>query len=650
MVVSFSQKAIAFLKANNKTSILQTKPQSLKNIDISTLKYSKSINKDTVSFSQKAKNPKIKNFTQEEILNLKPSEFENILAKREDIVPAIKENITTPEKLNLYDELLTIDSIKNMPKEKFDKAFSSLFSEYNNKIADSAAQLETIPNLIKKGYQLEDIASLPILPSNKNQIEYILKNKDKLTKKIWQSHVSQLTQEYKNRNLPQSALELTIDCHKRNFQKNAIKDIVTFVNDKNVKYLEDCIEITGSVHTLPYWNNDTAKILKELADTSSIDRYIEVLDRLHRRNHNFNSVKQIFGNEKMNELTSRLLEFKNYEKFKNIGIDDIHKLSTEDKKELLNNFISAISPKEAAYRSQHKLDKNFEQLSNKVKIFKNLDTSSNEAFIKTYNDTVRKLLKSIPEQERQIIRTDIDVKSYRKAFRESNPIPTLVDDVETILKPEIREINGRKIKVAQMDKNANIGIATHRIPNDESILIVEALEATDPKMLLCVGTKGGNRGLNFSPNSYAVAMKPRKGNDWFVQAYSDIDSGNNASKNIYNFENIILPYCGNHCDAIDLIPRLIKKKLNLSQNEYTQRMQKLRDCTTLQEIAQKDEQMEKTIREVIKEQGLYEGLMRPEPMGVLVDAKRPLENISDDILNYCELRNIPLIQVKSNPL
>ena len=84
MVISFSQKTIAFLKANNKTSILQTKPQSLKNIDISSLKYSKAINKDTVSFSQKAKNLKVRNFTQEEILNLKPSEFENILAKRED--------------------------------------------------------------------------------------------------------------------------------------------------------------------------------------------------------------------------------------------------------------------------------------------------------------------------------------------------------------------------------------------------------------------------------------------------------------------------------------------------------------------------------------------------------------------------------------
>ena len=79
-------------------------------------------------------------------------------------------------------------------------------------------------------------------------------------------------------------------------------------------------------------------------------------------------------------------------------------------------------------------------------------------------------------------------------------------------------------------------------------------------------------------------------------------------------------------------------------------MQKLKACTTLQEIAQKDEQMEKTIREVIKEQGLYEGLMRPEPIGVLVDAKRPIENISDDILNYCELRDITLIQVKNNKL
>lgn len=221
----------------------------------------------------------------------------------------------------------------------------------------------------------------------------------------------------------------------------------------------------------------------------------------------------------------------------------------------------------------------------------------------------------------------MDTKSYMREYREANPISALVDDISEALPYKIIDINGRKIKVSQMGIDPKFGIATHRMPDAESILTIEALEVTDPNMLLCIGTKGGNRGLNFSSKTPALAVKPRRGNDWHVQAYSDIDSGNNASKNIYNFENIMLRSMGNHCDCIDLVPNLIKKELNISQREYTQRMLKLKDCTTLNEIKNIDPIMESTIRKVVQENRLYEGLIRP------------------DILNYCERRGIGLIQV-----
>lgn len=634
----------SFVNACAKRSILQTKPQSLNGIDISKLKRSPVSGNDTVGFASHVKNAKLKFFSADEIANIKPSEFSEVLLKRNDIAPSVKEYILTPEKLNLYDELMCLEAIRNMPKDKLNKVFSSLFSAYNNKISESSAQLEVIPKLVKRGCKIEDLAGMPILHSNKNQIEYVLNNKEKLVSKMWKVYAENLTKRYKRQGLSEKALSMTLDCNKKDFDLRSIRQILSFVNNKNVKYLDECIELTGNVYTLPYWNKDTSKIIKEFCTLDLAD--VNLLDRLHRRGHDYASVKKIFGDTKMTELTSRVLEFKDYEKFKNIGTEEFQKLPVEDKKHFLNAFISAISPKEAAFRSQHSLINNFDLLGQKVKIFKELDSTSNEAFLESYNNTIRKMLNSIPDSQRQLIRTELNAKSYMKNYREANPIPALVDDIDAVLKSEIVNINGKNLKVAQMDADTAFGISTHRMPNAESILTIEALEITDPKMLLCVGTRGGSRGLNASANSYALALKPRKGNDWHVQAYGDIDSGNNASKNLFNFENIMLPSMGNHCDAIDLIPNLVKKKLNLSQKEYTQRMSKLKDCTTLQDIAKKDMQMANTLREIIEEQRLYEGLIRPEPMGILVDYKKPLETISQDILDYCERRNISLIRVK----
>ena len=58
--------------------------------------------------------------------------------------------------------------------------------------------------------------------------------------------------------------------------------------------------------------------------------------------------------------------------------------------------------------------------------------------------------------------------------------------------------------------------------------------------------------------------------------------------------------------------------------------------------------MEKAIRKVIKEQNLYEGLMRTETMGVTIPENMPLENISEDIINYCIRRDIPVVRVLEN--
>ena len=613
-----------------------------KPIDPKGLRLAPQAAEDCIHFSEISRSIKTKSFSAEEILDMKPSVFSRILNERKDIPDELKRFILSPEKLNLYDELSGIDVIRNMPKAKREEAFRRLFGEYNFKTSEADAQLEVIPDLVKKGIDLEILAGLPITNANKNQIEYILNRKDLLLKS-WNKRAQEIITRGKSQNLKEESIKWELDYEKKNFYNKQLCELLKYTNDNNVKYLDECIELTNSPNILPYWTDDTADIIKNFG-LDEINP--EIFDRLYRRHHNFDSVKNIIGSEKLTKLSARLLEFKNFDKLKNIGTNDLQKLSIEEKKELLNGFISAISPKEAAWRNQNGLA-DISLLQSRMKIFKEIDSSSDKTFNDTYKDIISKILNSLPDSERQIIKTPIDTKSYRRDYRLKNPIPTLVDDIDTVLHSEIKEIKGRKIKIAKMNKEANFGISTHRIPNAESITTIEALEITDPNMLICVGTKGGKRGLNFENDGYALAVKPRYGTDWHVQAYSDIDSGNNALKNIYNFENIILNALGNHCGCIDLIPNQIKKVLDLSQRQYTQRMSKLKDCKTLQDIEKIDAEMAKAIRLVIKKQNLYEGLIRPETMGILTDGNKALEQVDDLILNYCERRNIPLIQVYS---
>ena len=598
---------------------------------------------DTAKLTGVAPKMKLKFFTPDEILDMKPSTFKKILEARTDIPEYINKDLLTPEKLNLYDELMGLEEIQRMPKDKLENALKTLFGEYNLKGSDTSAQLEIIPDLVRKGFDLETLAKLAITQSNKNQIETVLSRKDFLAA-YWDKKAAKIIESAKKRNLSESSIERELNLKKRYFDTEGIRGLLKHITDDNIKYLDECIDLTNNPTLLPYWTDDSARIIKEICvDGISVD----TMDRLFRRGHNYSSVKHILGEEKLTGLTARLLEFKEFDALKDIGLDDLEKLTVQQRKDFLNGFISAISPKEAMWRKNNGL-MDISLLQSKMKIFKELDTTSDEAFVASHKKIIDRILNSIPEEERKIIDTVADTKAYRRDYRLANPIPTLVDDIETVLPTKTREIKGRKIRVAVMEREPDFGIATHRIPNAEAIKTVEALEITDANMLLCIGTRGDyrNRGINFNDSGYAIAVKPRKGVDWHVQARNDIDSGNNASKNIYNFENIILPDYGNHCSCIDLVQDKIKEILDLSQRQYSARMLKIKDCRTLQEVEKIDFELAKAIRKMINETSLYEGLIRPEPMGVLVRQGISPDEIDDAILDYCVRRNVPLIEVK----
>ena len=639
--VNEARRIIPAVETDAKKVLTKTPVCSPKTAKISTPKdsFHSSTKKNVKSgiFKRRAAKFKTKFFTPKEILDMKPSSFKKVMISRNDIPEAIRGFIKTPEMLNLYDEVINLNAVQKMEIEKKEKFLNKLFGQYSSKLNESAAQLKVIPKLIKKGYDPQMLADLPICEHNKDIVEAVLKRKD-LPEKYARSFVSKIGEN----NLWRYGGETYLD----RLHDEAYQQILRYADKNNFQYIDECLELTGGIRNLPYWQKDTSKILKNFSPDLEIKPQFEneLLDRLFRNGHSYESVKAIFGDKKMTKVTQRLLEYKNFDKFKDIGIGEFDKLSITDKKEFIKGYISALTPKELLFPSQHNLATGMEELKNSMKIYKNLNTETTEAAVKSYYNILRSLLNKLPEGERNVIRSTIDTKFYRRRYRLDNPIPSLVDELSDVLKIKKRTVNGKTIKYAEMNKDVKFGISTHRFPKD-AILSIEALEDVDPNMLLCVGTKGGNMGLNVDSKGYSLIVKPRQAFDWHVQAYGDIDSGNNVMKNIYNFEHIMLPGVGNHCSSLDLVQNTIKKELNLSQREYTKRMRALKKCRTLGEIGRIDPSMEKTIRKVIKEQNMYEGLIRPETMGITIPQSMPLEEISEDIINYCIRRDIPLVRV-----
>jgi hypothetical protein len=260
--------------------------------------------------------------------------------------------------------------------------------------------------------------------------------------------------------------------------------------------------------------------------------------------------------------------------------------------------------------------------------------------MKTYSDVLKKMIESLAPEDRQIILKKANWGKYSKSYRENNPIPALVDDLEKL--PYTTEvINGKKIKVSEITNDTNLAISGHCTSGD-AFLNIEALEFTDPNEILCVGTKGFRGKVHYSKCGYSLAVRPRLGEDFWMQASHDIDSGNNATKNVTNVSKM---FKGNN-SYYSYIPDLIKKELNLSHAEYTSRMSKIKYCTTLDEIGKVDKEMEIAIRNVLQNNQMYEGILRPVPMGVMIPYEMPIETINQNVLDYINTRGLRLIRVK----
>ena len=552
-----------------------------------------------------------------------PEEFKSILKDRDD-VDYLKEKgyITSPNVLMLYDIIINLPRIQELSEESR-KSFLAEFFLNITTHCDVNACMEIIPSLVNEGYVFDIIKCLSIREDNKNIIKSILDD-----------------------------IEI-IDLLDQNIQKNTtiatsipkeIGSISRIVTIDNFQYLKDCLKLNVDIRYLPYFREDTSEIIQQYLSWNERQfRIWRTLDRIHRKWHTLQSISAIFGDELITPLTERLLEFKDFDKFKNIWIDEYKNLSTEDKKLFLNGFISALTPYDIEYPDQSWKGENFQDLQKRMKIFEELQWDDDvQKRLKNYNDMIKKLLNEIPDDERFVCKENGGPIYYRTQYREKNKIPPLVDDIEKVLEIHTENIKWRQVKVAELDFKTDLWVSTHRFDSIESI---EALEVTNGRIFLAIGTNWWTRDLNVTKTGYALIVKPRNIWNIYAQGIYDVDSWTWCMKNLYNFEHVTLPWMWDHCGCISLVPNAIKEELNLSQEEYTKRINALWNVTTLQEVWEKDKELELCIRRVLKKVRMYEWLLTPTVMWMAIWEKE-LNEVDDDILDYCVRRDIPLVKIK----
>lgn len=593
-----------------------------------------------------------------------PEEFSLILINRRDL-GYLKKYVSSPETLLLYDKIVVNPRIQKLEEGDRRQYLECLFWNINRWYCDIDACLEIIPSLLDEWYDLNIVSNLSIRDDNKSIIKLLLNDSDII--KILDVRVAnEINEKERKSQLEWKGLESKNeesaddwwnweDEDEDSYEKNE-KDykeklswwfgkISKLINDDNVKYLKDCLELNVDTRWIPYFNEDTNDIIQKYLSWYEDDAWHiwEVLDRIHRRWHTLQSISNIFDDEPITPLTERLLEFKEFDKFKDIGIDEYKNLSTKDKKIFLNGFISALTPYDILYPDQSRWNEDFRDLQKRMKIFEELKWDEDaQARLNNYNDMIKILLDGIPDDERFVCNENKNLIYYRWQYREKNKIPPLVDDIEKVLEIHTENIKWRLVKVAELDFETDLWVSTHRFT---SISSIEALEATDGWMFLAIGTNWWSRDLNVTKDWYALIVKPRNLGDMYVQSSSDIDSWTWSMKNFYNFEHIMLPEMWNHAKCISLLPDAIKKELNLSQEEYTKRINALWNVTTLQEVWEKDKELELGIRWVLKSTSMYEWLVTPTVMWISIWEKE-LEDVDDGILDYCVRHDIPLVKVK----
>ena len=82
--------------------------------------------------------------------------------------------------------------------------------------------------------------------------------------------------------------------------------------------------------------------------------------------------------------------------------------------------------------------------------------------------------------------------------------------------------------------------------------------------------------------------------------------------------------------------------MNISHDEYLNRLASLKDANSLQEVKTLDNELYEAIKAVTRENKMSEGIIRPDVRGIVLPKGTALENAEPAVIDYAARKNIPV--------
>ncbi len=416
-------------------------------------------------------------------------------------------------------------------------------------------------------------------------------------------------------------------------RKEAPKDV--FVSSKKVikkkklttKFSQKINEIINN------FNNRPKGVEHFVAKETSNDMSEAFNDVVRRRKYTPQMMAKVLKEPtKIDEKILTRLEFPNIEKYRKVTVETFKDLPLEDKKEFINEYISTLGGSPYA-RVRGLAD---------IPIFKSLkeidlDNASIDEINKKRFQLLDDLMESVPRGQKEILNSPLNLQKGAAHVVK----PPLTNGVKNIQTNEF-DIHGYKVKIGDLPENQAFYV--HNMTQD-NLTRLEALLLTDPDAVLCTGFKGG-AGYLKGGERMGVVVSPKTTKDLLVQAPQDAGSGYGTIRNLYNIENKFLKQ-GNIDN--EYIPNIIKGELNLSDEEYSKRMQKLIDngAKYLEDVEKIDPELHGLIKKIPQDYSMFEGIMRPDIEAIYLP--KDME-ISERIARFAHDYNIPILKTDAKKI
>lgn len=420
----------------------------------------------------------------------------------------------------------------------------------------------------------------------------------------------------------------------------------SFETNQTSRIIDTFSDIRDQNVVLGLLNKDSLNLTNQFISESDIGTrlYLRFLDVVKRRGHSMETIDKIIkSKEALNEKLIHSLEFKNFDKIKNISIKNFSHLSIEERKSFINSFISInysggskkfvnSLPDIAIFSDIKGLKcpqepKNLFDKSAYTKYLQEMSTYK-KTVETLYDKTLNSLLEQIPRGKEFLPNSPLKINSGCVLDIK----PPLTNSLAQI--PTQKTIShGCSIQVGELPISGKYMI--HNL-SEANLSRLEGLLLTDSDAILCTGYKGGIGYLK-GANRVGLIISPKSIKDLMIQAKGDMSSGYGAQKNLYNIQNIFLQA---ENEANNYIPNLIRKKMNISFEEYNQRIKKLGNIKYIEDVEKLDNELYRTIQTITNEEKMFEGIMRPNIEGIYLPKGY---KISENIAKFAERYQIPIL-------